>query len=542
MAALDYAWGMQSGSVNDPPLAELLGSLIAQGASGRLDVIQDKRKRAFWFEGGQLSYSKSNLRSETVERIAERMPGLDADKLGHAQLVLRIGNAMALKDGSWTFTPNMVPPKRAPQALLPILARMVMEKLPENTISQRLAGLGGRFPRRSMDSSDPMVLGLDAMANELLLSMDGARPLEDVLEFSPLEIAAANRVVYLGLITGIVEFGEDEATMARIKTTIDHDSLSTQVHREASVPSSPSSLADLFDAPIQTSPAGKAALGGPSEPSRAPEPEPVPEVSTQPASPKEDPELMNLRAELQRVELAENHFEILEVHWDVGEPALRKAYFALAQRLHPDRWTGSAPQVSELAADIFAKVNEAWEDLGDDEKRKVYTDRVIHGIKSEDELAMEKVRAILAAEDEFKAGQMMFRRGNLVKAHELFLAAHLAVPEEAEFQAYYGYTLFKLNYGKDSDQAQLGVDLIKKAIDNHVKLDGGWVLMGLVYRSAGNHKRSIGSFRKALEMNASNVDAERELRRSMQEMQRDKAKAAKEEEKKAGFFGRFFKK
>ena len=531
---------MQSGSVNDPPLAELLGSLIAQGASGRLDVIQDKRKRAFWFEGGQLSYSKSNLRSETVERIAERMPGLDAEGLAHTQLVVRIGNAMALKDGTWSFTPNVVPPKRAPQALLPILARMVMEKLPENTISQRLAGLGGRFPRRSTDSSDPTALGLDPLAAELLYSMDGARPLEDVLEFSALEPGAASRVVYLALITGIVEFGEDEATMARIKTSIDHDSLATQVHRDAPAPSSPSSLADLFDAPIQTSPAGKAALAGQGTP--LPEPEEELAEQSLPASPKDDPELMELRAELRRVEQAENHFEILEVHWDVGEPALRKAYFALAQRLHPDRWTGSSPAVSQLAADIFAKVNDAWEDLGDEEKRKAYTDRVIHGIKSEDELAMEKVRAILAAEDEFKAGQQMFRRGNIVKAHELFLAAHLAVPEEAEFQAYYGYTLFKLNYGKDTDQAQLGVDLIKKAIDNHVKLDGGWVLMGLVYRSAGNHKRSIGSFRKALEMNAANVDAERELRRSMQEHQRDKAKAAKEEKKKAGFFGRFFKK
>ena len=545
---------MQSGTVNDPPLAELLGSLIAQGASGRLDVVQDKRKRAFWFEGGQLSYSKSNLRSETKERIAERMPGLDADGLGHAQVVLRIGNAVVLREGNWTFTPNVVPPKRAPQALLPILARIVLEKLPEATISQRLVGLGSRFPRRSTESADPSVLGLEPLASELLLSMDGARPLEDVLEFSALEPGAARRVVYLALITGIVEFGEDEATMARIKTTIDHDSLSTQVHREPAAPSSPSSLADLFDAPIQTSPAAGAPMGAHSRPALKPkadaglapvlDPDPIPDLpdETLPASPKEDPKLMELRAELKRVEQAENHFEIMEVHWDVGEPALRKAYFALAQRLHPDRWTGSAPEVSGLAADIFAKVNEAWEDLGDDEKRKTYTDRVIHGIKSEDELAMEKVRAILAAEDEFKAGQMMFRRGNLVKAHELFLAAHLAVPEEAEFQAYYGYTLFKLNYGKDSDQAQLGIDLIKKAIDNHVKLDGGWVLMGLVYRSAGNHKRSIGAFRKALEMNAANVDAERELRRSMQEHQRDKAKAAKEEQKKTGFFGRFFKK
>lgn len=42
-------------------------------------------------------------------------------------------------------------------------------------------------------------------------------------------------------------------------------------------------------------------------------------------------------------------------------------------------------------------------------------------------------------------------------------------------------------------------------------------------------------------MNGANVEAERELRRTMQELQRDKAKASKEE-KKTGFFGRLFKK
>lgn len=528
---------MQSGTVNDPPLAELLGSLIAQGASGRLDVLQDKRKRAFWFEGGQLSYSKSNLRSETVERIAERMPSLDAEGLAHAQVVLRIGNAVVLKDGKWSFTPNVVPPKRAPQPLLPILARIVLEKLPENTISQRLAGLGSRFPRRSFECADPAALGLEPMAAELVDSMDGARPLEDVLEFSALESGAASRVIYLALITGIVEFEQDQTTMARIKTTIDHDSLPPELEQEDSVSSPSSSLADLFDMPVVTSPTPKTAIGGPA--GTAGDSESVGEALA--ASPKEDPDLLQLRAELKRIEGCENHFEILEVHWDVGEPAMRKAYFALAQRLHPDCWVGSPLQVSDLAADVFARVNQAWEDLGDEGKRKIYTDRVIHGIKSEDELAMEKVRAILSAEDEFKAGQMMFHRGNLVKAHELFSAALSAVPEEAEFQAYYGYTLFKLNYGKDSDQAQVGIDMIKNAIDNHVKLDGGWVLMGLVYRSAGNHKRSVGAFRKALEMNGANVEAERELRRTMQELQRDKAKASKEE-KKTGFFGRLFKK
>ncbi|MED5371114.1 MAG: DnaJ domain-containing protein [Myxococcota bacterium] len=521
---------MQSGSVTEQPIVELFGSLVAQRASGRLDIVQDKRKRAFWFENGQLSFSKSNLRSETQERIAERNPDIPPERLPWAQLKLRLRNVAALQEGDWTFKPNVAPPKRDPQPLLKALTELVLTRVPEAVVDARLAGLGSRYPRLGVGGPTPRDLGLDDPGLEMLSTLDGGRPLEDVLEFAPMDPVRARKIIYLAVVTGAVNFEEDEATLARVSAA--PEALPTVAEKAPfSEVGAPSNLADLFDAPIVSAPTGGAAM--PVEIAQDPASAPLPVL-------QEHPELPALRQELRRVEDAEDHFGVLEVHWDADENTFRKAYFALAQRLHPDRWTDAPQEVRQLAADIFAKVSEAWEELGDAEARKAYTDRVIHGIKSEDELAMEKVRAILAAEDDFKAGLSQFRRGNLVGAHELFEKAHLAVPEEAEFQAYFGYTLFKQHYGKNEAEAQRGVNLIKSAIDNHVKLDGGWVLMGLVFRSANNHKRAISAFRKALEMNPANVDAERELRRSAQEMRRAAEKAAKEEKK--GFFGRFFKK
>ncbi len=124
-------------------------------------------------------------------------------------------------------------------------------------------------------------------------------------------------------------------------------------------------------------------------------------------------------------------------------------------------------------------------------------------------------------------------------AHEFFKTAHEMVPEESEFQAYLGYTVFKIHWGKQPERAQEGVKMIKEAIDNHVKLDAGWVLLGKVFREVGKQKASVNAFKRALEMNAGNAEAERELKRTVATLKKDVEKK-KQEDKKGGFFGRFF--
>jgi tetratricopeptide (TPR) repeat protein len=334
-----------------------------------------------------------------------------------------------------------------------------------------------------------------------------------VLSFAPAEPDRATRAMYLALVTGVVAFAEQGDD--------------TQIHATAMAEPEEEFLFedDFGDEPDL-----------PDIPEDGPPPE---ALGDEPTAATFDPSVARLRAEIERVQGCEDFFAVLGVHWDASEADYRKAWFSMARQWHPDRWQSESDVARELVDELFASLNEAWATLGDADAREVYINSVIHGIQSEEELAMEKVRAILAAEDQFKAGLQRYHRGDLMGAHEFFKTAHEMVPEESEFQAYLGYTVFKIHWGKQPERAQEGVKMIKEAIDNHVKLDAGWVLLGKVFREVGKQKASVNAFKRALEMNAGNAEAERELKRTVATLKKDVEKK-KQEDKKGGFFGRFF--
>ena len=498
---------MQSGSVADQPIIELLCSLAAQKANGRLEVRNDKRRRAFYFEGGRLSLTKSNLKSESMERLKEKLPDVSASDLELRQMQLRLRNAVRLTEGDWDFKANVAPKERRAFDLIGGCWAIIDSELPADRIDARLVGHDERFPKRADSGVSIDKLPLGTELRDMLRELDGTRTLEDIVDFAPADPAAARKALYLGLICGCVSF-DDEGHFAEIRAT-------AQVTEEE-----PSfSISNLIAGQVD------------SAPDEVPDEEPTLTVD-----PTSDSDLARLRQELVRIKNAENAFEALGVHWDADGSEYRKAYFGMAGELHPDRWGQHTDEHKELASEVLAHLNEYWELVGEEDKRKAYIDSVIHGIKTEDELAMEKVRAILDAEDRFKQGLALHHRGDVVKSHEIFREIFEMVPEEAEFRAYYGFTTFKLNWATDKEKAQDGVVMIKAAIDDHVKLDAGWVLLGLVFRTTGQNKKALGAFKKALEMNPSNTEAEREYRRSM----RDAAGEKKKEASKGGLFGRFF--
>ncbi|HJN76345.1 MAG TPA: DnaJ domain-containing protein [Myxococcota bacterium] len=498
---------MQTGTVADQPIIELLCSLAAQKANGRLEVRNDNRRRAFYFEGGRLSLTKSNLKSESMDRLKERHPDSGTEALLKRQAQLRLRNVVRLSEGEWEFVANVAPKDRRPFDLIGGCWLLIQHELPEECIDARLVGHDDRFPRRSETGVPLDRLPLGSELKDMLRELDGTRTLEDIIDFAPADPKDARKALYLGLICGCVSFDE-EGHFSEVRAT------GTESEDEPSF-----SISDLI--------AG--AVGGAVD-------KPPDEEPTLTVDPGAEPEIQRLRQELVRVKKAEDAFEALGIHWDASEAEYRKAYFALARDVHPDRWATQSGDLQELASEVLARLNEHWEKVSDSDRRKAYVDSVIHGIKTEDELAMEKVRAILDAEDRFKQGLALHHRGDVVRSHEIFREIFEMVPEEAEFRAYYGYTTFKLNWANNKEKAQEGVTMIKAAIDDHVKLDSGWVLLGLVFRTTGQHKKALSAFKRALEMNPANTEGVREYRRSM----RDVADEKKKDEGGKGLFGRFF--
>jgi hypothetical protein len=73
---------------------------------------------------------------------------------------------------------------------------------------------------------------------------------------------------------------------------------------------------------------------------------------------------------------SKSYFERLGLGRDAKRDEVKKAFYAIAKRFHPDRFNG--PEYTDLlpkVRDFFAAVNEAYETLGNDKKRAEYLKR-----------------------------------------------------------------------------------------------------------------------------------------------------------------------
>ena len=123
-------------------MVELLCSLAAQRANGRLELRQGKKRRGFYFEGGKISLTKSNLKSESTARLQELHPTEGETTLQTRQARLRLMNAMSASEGEFEFRPNVPPKERRPVDLMPVVWKAIERTMQPDAIDQRLAGLG----------------------------------------------------------------------------------------------------------------------------------------------------------------------------------------------------------------------------------------------------------------------------------------------------------------------------------------------------------------------------------------------------------------
>lgn len=506
---------MQSGSLSQQPVYELFCSFAVQRASGRLELTDGRRKRVFFFEGGKLSAADSNIKTESLTQLKESFPKASEGQIAELQGNLRVINAISLREGEWHFTPNEAPKTRHSIGLLAACWQGIQRKMDLEEIENRLAGLDGRHP--ALDWTNPITLKdlpIDPEIKSFLGELDGQRSLEDVLDFAPGEPGLATRGLYLCVIAGAVKLGANISGAEVRVTRREESSGATTLISQALANKSQSSKPESPTKPEPVSEEEDNTLGIASMIAD--------EIGTDLAAPKlegtdmtlsRDPEVRALQTVLAKMEQAENYFEVLSVNWEDSIQDNRDAYFQLARQFHPDSNTELPEEQAELSHKIFTYISEAWETIGDEALVQAYIDKAIHGKLDENELAMEKVRLILDAEDEFRAAVAHLTAGRIVQAHELLQHCVESVPDEPEFQAYLGYTTFKLNTGRDQDEANRGQEALRVAVEQVVKSPGAWVLMGKIYNETGHGDLARSCFVKALKIQPTNPEANLEMKR-----------------------------
>lgn len=453
-------------------LLDVLAQALRDRATGVVEWRRDRDRRLFFLDEGELVLLQSNVKEDSLERFVADHGEMEPTVARARLLEVRVAHALAETDGETTFTPGVLPPQRSPADLVALVwtATDALPPLPKDGWPEALPGAGPIVAR--LPVGDPV--------HSYLLALDGTRPVEDVLDFGPDDPALIGRALRVAAAVGAVRFDLAEAASTHVVTG--------PPPRAARAPVG-DDIGDLIRGELREG------------------------ASAAAPAPAGDPLEARFGALLPRVRDAKDHFQVLGMSWQDPPEALRRAYFQLAKELHPDRYVAEPPELQAVAADLFDKVRAAWEVLGDEEKRKAYIARTVHGELSEEEKAMERVRAILDAEAAFRKGMAELRAGRLPAAHELFQKATEGMPEEHEFAAYAGYTTWKLNAARDEAAADEGARRLKAALDANEKLDGAWVLLGMVQAARGDHGGARKSFVTALKLKPSNPDAVREMKR-----------------------------
>ena|GEM_PF-3145523 len=235
-------------------------------------------------------------------------------------------------------------------------------------------------------------------------------------------------------------------------------------------------------------------------------------------------------------------FDLLGVDRNTQTSDIKKSYFRLAKKFHPDTnpdfFKG---EFRDIAEEIFTHIGGAYNTLVDQKAREEYIYALDHQITQED---MDKANRALEAEGIFVKAEVLFKKGDFRGAQTMIEQAIQLNPDEPEYYIYYGWSLYKSTRGVALGDARKNIEkAIKMGLRE--KLDQAYYYLGMLAKVEGAPvSEQERLFTKAVEFNAQHTPAASELRHL--HMHPDKApppesKPGKEEKKKGGFFSRFRK-
>jgi len=221
----------------------------------------------------------------------------------------------------------------------------------------------------------------------------------------------------------------------------------------------------------------------------------------------------------QRLRLLEqnvDHFELLGVPQDASPDTLRRAYFALARQLHPDRLAAlGIADDGRHAQRLFAQINAAFAVLSDQDRRDEYVSVLRRGgeaaVRAEQSRAQELAHRILDAEEAFRRGELAVKRDQPQAAVEALELAIQLNPDEADYHALLAWSRFCVAPDKAA-VATTTRTALDKAIQRAPSAMTARFYLGRVERMLGRDAEALRHFREVLAAVPNHSDAAAELR------------------------------
>jgi hypothetical protein len=219
---------------------------------------------------------------------------------------------------------------------------------------------------------------------------------------------------------------------------------------------------------------------------------------------------------LQLLDRGADHFQLLGVAHDVASEPLRKAYFALARQLHPDRLAAlGISDDGRHAQRLFAEINAGFAILSDPARRARYVDVLRRGgeaaVRAEQARAEELTRRILDAEEAFRRGELALRRDQPQAAVTELTRAVQLHPDEADYHAALAWARFCAAPDKQAVAAATRAAL-DRAIQRAPRSVTPRFYLGRVERMLGRDQDALRHFREVLTAAPGHAEAASEVR------------------------------
>lgn len=501
------------GQLREHPLVELLQEISRAAIPGVLRVSRERVRAVVCFDAGEVVYAATNLRAHRLAFLLrqwgavapERLVAAGVDALGDEQACAALLSSGAVTpeelgalrqrqsvealrplllwtDGDWAYDarPQLEQVTHAPVAVLQLLLEAA-RRLPEEFIAARLHGGDDLLTPASGLAEDQQLLPEEAF---ILSRLDAPVRLSELVAVGGLPEAQTLRAVYALTLCGLVR--RERAPQA-LRVEVVAQARAAQAAR----------------------PAARAA----DEPAVA---ETAQEAAAEVADARAEAEALFERAG------APTHYEVLGVGRNAPAVEIKRAYYALARRFHPDRFRREADDA--LLARIesaFTRVARAYEVLKEDKTRASYDMKIgrepAHATAPPSESPFRDGTARAQgegggadptpdAEGLFRRGAAAHLRGDYEEAARLLGQAASISPGVARYRAHYGRALAQNRNTRRRAESELQTAVSAEPDNVEYRL-----MIAELYRDIGLRRRAEAELQHALKLSPAHAQARRLL-------------------------------
>jgi curved DNA-binding protein CbpA len=516
-----------NGRLSEQPLAELLREIADAALSGALRLTRERVKAVVYAQGGEVVHARSNLRGHRLVECARRAGLVDARKLastvtemmsdaeacdallksgaldgaGVARLRARqaqdvLKTILVWTDGEWEFDrrARLSEDARAHFDLRQLLLEGARQ-LPAEFCAARFSDEDEMI---SPAAAPPASLQLVPTEAFVLSRADSPSRLCDLVALCGMPETQSRHAVYGLALAGFLSRGGWSQSLAGEATPRASDA--ARADDDTSTPAPAREEAGKTVAAVATDEAAP--------------PDPLAEVNA-----------LLLRA------AASDYYEMLGVGRLVGESDIKRAYYALAKRFHPDRFLRTVDDETRARVEnAFAEIAHAYETLRAPRERANYDSKLnarspassranaaasrresIEGADGETTFrpfADPALKPEYRAEENFQQGLAALKRDDMKAAALYFGEAVRLAPQQARYRAFYGRALT----ANPQTRRQAEVEL-RAAVGLDPRNPSYYVALAELYAAVGLQRRAEGELERALALDPKHDGARQMLER-----------------------------